>query len=69
MFLQNVSIKAVRYYVEIVLSYTAYETLRLQRFAHTVQLVTKFTEGVNNQTCRIEQRVIILPGIITGPIS
>jgi len=37
--------------IKIILSYTAYEALGLEIFRNAGQLVTQFSESINNQTC------------------
>lgn len=50
MFLQDVHVEAVRYRVEVVTAYSANEAITLQVLLHRLQLISQFTEGVNNQT-------------------
>lgn len=49
--LLHVSVKAVRYFVEVVLADTADETVGLHVLLHAFQLISQFTERVNDQTC------------------
>lgn len=50
MFFGDVCVETMRYTVKVVLADTAYKTVGLHIVYHTLQLVTQFTEGVNNQT-------------------
>lgn len=52
MFLEYVHIEAMRHSVEVVAAYTADEAVALQVLLHRLQLVSQFTKGVDDKTCR-----------------
>jgi hypothetical protein len=49
--LSDVSVKAVRYFIKVVFSYSTDEAVGLHVLLYALQLVTELTEGVNDQTC------------------
>lgn len=51
MLLLYVRIEPVWNRIKVILSYTAYEALGLEIFRNAGQLVTQFSESINNQTC------------------
>lgn len=51
MFLLHVRIEPVRYFIKVILSYTANKAVGLHVLFDTFKLITKLTKGVDNQTC------------------
>lgn len=57
-FLFNVGLESVRHFVEIFLLNAANETLGFQIGFHLLQLITKFTKGVDDETCLGERKLL-----------
>lgn len=49
-FLLYVCIESVRHFIEIILSYATNEAIRFHVLFNALQLITKLTERINNQT-------------------
>lgn len=50
MLLQYMHVKPVRHRIKVVAAYATYEAVALQVLLHRLQLISQFTECINDQT-------------------